>query len=246
MSEVKTTDNSVCENIAHSGLSNLIQIILNAFLHVSILFTFLTFLFTFLVAPITKDAFKNELDHIIVDAVNTAFPTKIDLSKDIITNRSQKEAALRKFISIYNEYNKISDANSIDTDTINNILDNVDTIYSIINNDNNSKILDNYIKQYENPNYVINLHNNDILSYGRNISLLFLTISIILIISIKIACPDCLNVTKLFVENILTFSFIGIVEYWFFTNFALKFVPAPPSLLYKSAVDAIKANVKTD
>ena len=241
MSEIKTTADGVFENIANSRLSNLVEIILNGFLYVSILFTLLTFLFTVVIAPLAKSAIEQEIGNVIDNATQSL--PQIDLTLDSMTNRKQKEETLRKFIDIYNEYS--GKTSTIDTYTVDNIIDNVDTLYSIINSDNNSKIFDNYIQQYNKPNYVIDTHNTGILSYGKNISIIFLVISIILIISIKIACPNCLNITKLFVESILTFVFIGIVQYWFFTNYVFKFVPASPSLLYTSVVDAIKANIKT-
>ena len=44
-------------------------------------------------------------------------------------------------------------------------------------------------------------------------------------------------------HNMLTFAFVGIVEYIFFTQVAMKYQPAPPSLLVTSAIQAAKASV---
>jgi len=43
-------------------------------------------------------------------------------------------------------------------------------------------------------------------------------------------------------ENLLTFTMVGIVEIVFFMNIASKYIPAPPSLIYTSLIDGIKAN----
>lgn len=40
-------------------------------------------------------------------------------------------------------------------------------------------------------------------------------------------------------ENVLTFLFVAIVEYLFFTNVALNYIPAPPSILYKSFLESL-------
>ncbi len=44
-------------------------------------------------------------------------------------------------------------------------------------------------------------------------------------------------------HNLLTFAFVGIVEYVFFTQVAMKYQPAPPSVLITSAIQAAKAAV---
>lgn len=51
------------------------------------------------------------------------------------------------------------------------------------------------------------------------------------------------EVWHIFLENIITFIFVGIVEVIFFLNIALKFVPAPPSLIFTSLLSAIKISI---
>lgn len=44
-------------------------------------------------------------------------------------------------------------------------------------------------------------------------------------------------------HNLLTFALVGVVEFVFFTRVAVKFQPAPPSVLITSAIAAAKASV---
>jgi hypothetical protein len=228
--------------IADSKLSNSIQYILNGFMHVSILFTFLTFLFIVIISEVTKDVFREELGTIIESNIDHILPEPIQIKGDSFSVKNKRKDTIKKFIDIYN--NSSSYINNITDDDINNILNNTDKIYNVLSTNNIETLFDNYIKQYSNPNYIINLHDNDIIFYSKYISIIFLIISAILITVVKISCPKCLNVTKLLVENVLTFAFVGGIEYWFFMNFAMHFIPAPPSLLFSSAVDAIKQNLK--
>lgn len=49
-----------------------------------------------------------------------------------------------------------------------------------------------------------------------------------------------ITVVNLIKNNITTFLFIGLVEYMFFTNVAVKFIPVVPSTLTNSFFDEIK------
>ena len=49
------------------------------------------------------------------------------------------------------------------------------------------------------------------------------------------------GVGNLLTVNLLTFAFVGVVEYIFFTQVISKYVPAPPSLLVTSALKAAES-----
>ena len=104
----------------------------------------------------------------------------------------------------------------------------------------NPTLINKYIKAYSTPNYLINVHDDDTLGFAISISSALFIISILLIIFVKYSCKDCVSVSKLVTENVITFMFVGMVEFWFFTNYAFKFVPAAPSLLISSAFDTVK------
>jgi len=52
-----------------------------------------------------------------------------------------------------------------------------------------------------------------------------------------------INLKELMLENAVTFSFIGIVEYLFFTRVALKFVPVEPSFITQQFITSLKSTM---
>lgn len=47
-------------------------------------------------------------------------------------------------------------------------------------------------------------------------------------------------VKYIFIENVILFSFIGVVEIGFFILIGKKFIPTPPSVISKTAIDYLK------
>jgi hypothetical protein len=83
--------------------------------------------------------------------------------------------------------------------------------------------------------------NNQILFYMKMTNILI----VIMLILFTYYLLKTKNITieeikHLLFENILTFIFIGVIEYFFFTRVALKFIPAPPSLIAKSFITELK------
>jgi len=227
MSNSNIFDTCDCNSQIHkSVLSHTIEFMLNAFLHVSILFTFLVCLYIFIIRNLSVDTFKSEIGHIIDTNINSLFTTPINL-KQFNDEYSYK-------INLLNTLNK-------QLNLSNNTHDDVKTLTDAVTFASSPKLINNYINQYDKPNYIINQHNDNILNYGIYISIIFFSISIILITAVKLSCSDCSNVTKLITENVLVAICIGAVEYWFFINYAVKFSPAPPSLLMTSAINTIKS-----
>lgn len=121
-----------------------------------------------------------------------------------------------------------------------------DDLFSSINsltkpNTNGNNILDNYIDQYSTPNKLILLHNNNVIDYGFQLSIILVIITVALFASLKYSCDKCINVTKLLLENCITFIFIGGVEFWFFMTYAKDYHPAPPSTLLATAFNTVKS-----
>jgi hypothetical protein len=215
------------DEISHSF--SILQFILNCFLHVSILFFFLYILFVVLIGPIAQRSFKNEFDHIIHEILHSIIPNSIDIS-------TMSNSDMDNLLSSYSGYN------SLDTLTKSTIKLNIRQVHQLVKN--NPYILKNYLQLYSSENYLIAQHNDNVDSYGKAIIGFLLIITLMLCISFKYYYPQDVNLTKLFIENMLTFIFIGAGEYWFFTTFAVKFVPAPPSLLSASALTTISNRLK--
>jgi hypothetical protein len=209
--------------------------VLNIFLHITILFIFLYVLYVYIINKISSDAFKSEIGNIIDNSIKPNIPL-IDLQKyknDYNYKISLLNNLNNKFgLSI--DANVLLDEKNIDISAISKIIDSI-----------SSHTLDRYIQEYSNPHYVTSLNNTSILDNGFYVIIIFTAISILMIATVKISCGSCINITKLIIENVLTFAFVGAIEYWFFMTYASKFVPAPPSLLMRTAIDNIKTLLVT-
>lgn len=62
------------------------------------------------------------------------------------------------------------------------------------------------------------------------IGAIFITTAIVIIYS-YLSCGQCVPIAQIVIENFVVFSFVGVVEFLFFTHIASKFVPVPPSFL---------------
>ena len=253
-SEDSLDNNDLKCNVQSSLLSHTNEFILNSFLHVSILFAFLSLLFYYLIAPLAKNAFKHEIGHQIIEAIDKAIPIPIDLrtkktNKSInptsVSNKPTDALSLAAALAADN----LSDAENSAMDyqvqqlpfaSMLNITT-VSQLKALLSSESTNQIINNYIVEYSKPTTLINLHNLHILDYGYYLSLILFVITFVLIFFIKYSCGSCVNLTKLFLENIITFSFIGFIEFWFFTKYASKFIPAVPSLLIHSAFENVKS-----
>lgn len=165
---------------------------INIFLHVLILFTFLTVFFIMFVSKITKKAFENEVGHLIEKNLGKS----ID---DLTPEKRQVISDILKFFPF-----------------------------------------DKFEKRYSQPTEFIE-ERNYFIKLGAIITSIIGIIGIILILFVlKNTCGICVPMSHIITENLVTFLFIGIVEYLFFVNVAFKFVPAPPSLLVKTLISRFK------
>jgi hypothetical protein len=224
------SDNNHINNHAKEGHNefSILELILNCFLHVFILFFFLYFLFIVLIAPISQNAFKGEIGGIVNELMNSLIPEKINLD-------TMSDSELDQLLSNNSTYNNLDPLSKIA------IKDNFRKMYAYFKN--NPYVINNYIKEYSSTNFLIKEHNDDTLAHGQAIVIFLFVITALLFIILKYYYPNSVNIRKLLTENIITFIFVGMGEYWFFTTYAVKFVPAPPSLLSKSAIDTIKARM---
>jgi hypothetical protein len=210
--------------------------VLNAFLHVTLLFIFLYILYVFIINKISSDAFKSEIDHIIDNSIKPNIPL-IDLQK-YKNDYNYKISLLNNLNNNFGlsvDANVLLQENDIDISAISKIIDSI----------SRHNLLDSYMQEYSNPHYVTSLNNKSLLDNGLYVIIIFSIMTILMIATVKISCGLCTNVTKLIIENILTFIFVGAIEYWFFMTYASKFIPAPPSLLTSTAIDSIKTLLVT-
>jgi len=125
-------------------------------------------------------------------------------------------------------------------------ISNADDLFNSINgltkpNTDGNNILNNYIDEYSKPNKLIMLHNENVIDYGYQLSIILILVTVALFAALKYTCSKCINITKLLLENCITFMFIGAVEFWFFMKYAKDYHPAPPSTLVSTAFNTIKS-----
>lgn len=106
-----------------------------------------------------------------------------------------------------------------------------------------NNIIDTLILKYSSPSDIVIDHNKWV-KFLSIILIVFLIIGLIVtIIILQISCNKCTGINYIILENIITFIFIGIVEYLFFTKVAFKYVPSPPSTLVTSLFKGFSDNL---
>jgi hypothetical protein len=58
--------------------------------------------------------------------------------------------------------------------------------------------------------------------------------------TVKFDCHKNIDIKPIIFENIILFIFVGITEYIFFTNIAIKYIPTKPSLLVNTMINTLK------
>ena len=87
-------------------------------------------------------------------------------------------------------------------------------------------------------------NNDQVFFYVKFVNVLLITFLLFFGYYIYVNKTITINDFKVIIlENILTFIGVGYIEYLFFTNVALKYVPVPPSLIYKSFITSFKNNL---
>jgi hypothetical protein len=247
---------------------DIIDFILNGFLHSTILFVFLTILYYFIVSPLTQKLLHDEIGHLIDNIFNDEFPEPVTINiKNILTN----QLSLEKFTSSPQfSVNNINDNqytlaglsnNYINTNlqnTINNAQTQVNT--NIQNNINNNvqaqvnsqkakyinpNLMNNLIETNSKPNSLISINNQNVMYHIIYVSFCLFLITCILMIYFKYNFPKSVNLSHVLSENLILFMIIGYIEYYFFTTYAFKYSPLLPSELSTLLNASISKNINT-
>jgi len=241
---------------------------LNIILHVVILFAILSSLFILYISKITTkfinkeitEIIKHSITNILYDKDNKPVTPSLSLTgmndnminmyttvifqkiKDMINNDSIIQNLKAENSSLVNQLNNLT--KGIDTDLIamaqSNIVNIKSKIDTQINNIINNFPYDYYIKIFSQEEKSRQTYNQDLFTNIKIVNLLLIIFLIFFIfISLKTGTLNISDVLGIFGENLLTFFFVGIIELWFFLNVASKFIPSPPSLLFKSLFKSI-------
>ena len=63
---------------------------------------------------------------------------------------------------------------------------------------------------------------------------------IVVVVLLKYQCGVNLHLEEIIVENLVTFAFVGVFEYYFFTRIAASYVPVAPSFISQQFLNSIK------
>lgn len=119
----------------------------------------------------------------------------------------------------------------------NEISKNIDKLAkNLTKNDNTKKYLqnipyDSLISMFEEESDYLTIQNDWLFGTIKYGLIAMWIIFIGFIFMLKNNCSTEINITEMIKNNAVTFLLIGIFEYMFFTNIAIKFVPIEPSVL---------------
>jgi len=100
--------------------------------------------------------------------------------------------------------------------------------------------IDVAIEKYSTPSEVVVEHNKWVKISAITIILIILLIVVLIVSVLYFSCGKKTGVVDIATENVITFAFVGLVEYLFFTHIAFKYIPAPPSTMVTSLITTFK------
>jgi uncharacterized phage infection (PIP) family protein YhgE len=175
----------------------------------------------------------NELNDNIKEVINTANEIKDNINVKQIFEKVNEVKDNININQILDTANKLKDTNNVKqiNDKVKEIKDKVTDNFSY----------DYYVNLFSKEDDKRAKINNQILFYMNTTNILIVIMLILFTYYlIKTKSVNVEEVKYLLFENMLTFIFIGVIEYLFFTRVALNFIPAPPSLIAKSFINALK------
>lgn len=213
---------------------------LNILIHVAILFTILSLFFSKFISKVASNAINNEIQHIIESSISSSKDYKQQLLDKY--NELKKNALINdelinndKIQNIKRLLEQIPNTNiNIPSFSIDDLVKNID--YSTF--DYYLKLFSKEDRTRQNVNTQVF---NKIMTANIIIVIFVIIISILFIYNKMVSFNEFKHIM---IDNIVTFIFVGIVEVIFFINIALKFIPAPPSLIYTSFIDSMKEQFK--
>jgi hypothetical protein len=239
------------------------KLIVNIFLHVTILFTILSNFFMYYSADVSSDTINHELKNFIDVSFEPLHINKSKINDKINTLKQQ----YTNLITQYSNDNTIQTQTSMISFKLNDILlqiNNLEFLGGSLPVPISTKSLPALIlpNLYDVSSYIKNLSfdyyldlfskNNDTREKVNNQVFSEIKIVNFLLILFIVIFIGTLNFTgsltmgefgNILLENIITFLFVGIVEIIFFLNISLKFVSARPSLIFKSLINSLKKSI---
>jgi len=234
---------------------------LNVILHVTILFTILYLLFKLYISKIISTLINNELGHLVENSLESVLYDSNKVPKQItvsVENLGIKSDNISKILTSMIDENPViknlKDNNVILNDQYKNTTDDnakqklkieIDKTNSLINEKIKIMIKSKDLKFFMNtfkPEDSSRKYFNDNLFQNIEIINIILVIFLVFFVFISVINKNLTmsEVIHIFIENIITFILVGLIEVWFFLNVASKFIPAPPSIIFTSLFESLK------
>lgn len=237
-----------------------ITLIVNIFLHVTILFTILSNFFMYYNSHRLSDTINHELKQFIDESFEPLHKNKSIINYKI---NSLKEK-YTNLLSQYNNSNILQTQTSVISSKLNDILLQINNLeflggslpVPISSSSLPALILSNlndvsvYIKNLS-FHYYLNLFsknnetrekvNNQVFNEIKIVNFLLILFLIIFICTLTFIGSLTLGeFWHILLENLLTFFFVGIVQVLFYLNVVVKFIAIPPSLIFTSLINSLK------
>ena len=190
---------------------------INMLVHVIFLFFIISTIFIIFITKISSDTINTEFTDLIRNTLLQNY-NKLNINKTSVLNKTD----FQNKTSVLNKtdfQNKDIENNTIDLINFDNLLQ----IYSS----------EDMVRKYNNKNVFKSIY--------ITIILLILTFIISLVIS-KSLCNK-IPLKHILVENIIIFIGVGLVEYMFFKNIILKYIPIKPSFIVEYVLQQFKKKI---
>jgi len=103
--------------------------------------------------------------------------------------------------------------------------------------------LEKLIKKFDEPSEYVLEHNKWVKLSAITACIIGVVVLVLILYILYNTCGQCIPLKHILMENAIVFACVGVVQYLFFTRVALKFVPAPPSLLVSSLINKFKSGI---
>lgn len=139
---------------------------------------------------------------------------------------------------------------SINNELIDLVNDNVNSHYKNLNEEQkdtfknllNVMPLDKLSKLYSQPEKVRETNNKHVFTSMKLTIFLLLILLVIVVIVARLLCHR-IPMKHIIIENIIIFTGIGVVEFLFFKNIILKYVPVKPSFIMSYLFNSVKNKI---
>jgi hypothetical protein len=129
-------------------------------------------------------------------------------------------------------------------DTINDLIDKNPQVLEKISIA--KPFIEKLMKVYDKPMRSTIEHNITIKLMSMFTVLILLGILLTIIVTVTFECGENIPIGHILVKNIIIFTFIGIIEFMFFTKVAIKYIPVSPSTMVDTMISVAKSTLDNE